>query len=293
MYITILLPSTICCGTATHLRDGKLDYLVVKYVDDVLGTEKLCAAAAKLHLSTREQKCTIFAKKSEELINAITDNAAKLGLKVNSKKTQMVCVSGNNLSDVSSFIRDQEGNRIVSTDSMKILGFHFGTQPTVQKHIEVLSTKLRKRLWLLRKLKQANASNSDLVGSYCSFIRPVFDYCSNVYHSMLNITQTEHLEKLQKTALKIIFGYDKDYETLLSLATITTLKKRRELLFENFCLKLYENERFKKIWLEERTFHGPRMRKQKILKEKNARTDCLFNSPLYTIRRKINDLLVT
>ena len=60
--------------------------VVVKYVDDVLGSEKLYAPAGKIHASTNKQTCTIYAKKSEELNNAITNNASVLGLKVNAKK---------------------------------------------------------------------------------------------------------------------------------------------------------------------------------------------------------------
>ena len=66
--------------------------LVVKYVDDVLGVEKIGTSVGKLHSTTRKQTSLVHAIGSEELINAITENAATLGLKVNASKTQMVCI---------------------------------------------------------------------------------------------------------------------------------------------------------------------------------------------------------
>ena len=118
------------------------------------------------------------------------------------------------------------------------------------------------------------------------------DYCSNVYQSMLNKQMSKDLEKLQVFALRIIYGFQKSQEDLLELSGLTTLEERRKHLFDNFCKKIFENSRFKQDWLEERIFTGPNIRSQKIILEKYAKTNRLYNSPLYTIRRRINDLYV-
>ena len=110
---------------------------------------------------------------------------------------------------------------------------------------------------------------------------------------MLSKQSIYQLEKLQYAALKIVFGYDKTHSRLLELANIPTLEERRNTLFDSFCRKIYENRRFKELWLEERVFEGPEVRRQKIVKEKFAKTSRLFKSPLYSIRRRINDLYVT
>ena len=149
--------------------------LVVKYVDDVLGSEQIFAQAGKLHSTTEKQVCTVFAKRSEELIEAITDNAAELGLKVNAKKTQMVCVSSSASSDVSTYIRETgSANKIRSTKAMKILGFHFSEKPNVSEHVNVMERKIKQRLWLLRNLRNARASRKDLLDSYCCFFATSF-----------------------------------------------------------------------------------------------------------------------
>ena len=158
--------------------------------------------------------------------------------------------------------------------------------------MEELKKKFRKRLWLLRNLKNARAERKDLIDCYVCFIRPVLEYCSNVYHPMLCLGLTKMIEKMQFTALKIILGYGKEKEKLLEESGLPTLEERRKRLFNKFCMKVYENERFREEWLEERTFTGHDLRKQKIIREKNSRTKRLFDSPLYTIRRYLNDFLV-
>ena len=267
--------------------------LVVKYVDDVLGAEKLYNDAGKLHTTAEKQTSSIYAKRSEELINAITTSAAELGLRVNAKKTQMVCISGQISTENTTFIREADtGQKVLSSENMKILGFNFSNKPTVDLHIESTIKKVKKRLWLLRNLKNARATKKDLTDCYTCFVRPVLDFCSNVYHPMISKHHSDLLEKTQASALKIIYGYDKSRSELVEVSGLTTLAERREKLFDSFCQKTYSSERFRKQWLEDRIFEGPNIRRQRIIKEKNAKTTRLFRSPLYTIRRRTNDLNV-
>ena len=101
----------------------------------------------------------------------------------------MTCINPNNCIELYSNIRDNQNNgkNIISEHSMKILGFHFSSKPNVEKHVEEISRKFRKRLWLLRNMKNVIKEKKELVDIYTCFLRPILDYCSNVYHSMLTI----------------------------------------------------------------------------------------------------------
>ena len=70
-------------------------------------------------------------------------------------------------------------------------------------------------------------------------------------------------------------------------------RSRRDTLFRRFCIKISENKRFSDAWLEKRDFADHNLRQQQIVTEKFARTERLYRSPLYTIRRTINDIFVT
>ena len=154
-----------------------------------------------------------------------------------------------------------------------------------------ISKKFRKRLWLLGNIKRATKNTDELLKCYCSFLRPILDFCSNVYHPMINITLATVLEKLQLSALKIILGYRLSSDELLEKAELTTLQERRETLFRSFCMKTHNNARFRDQWTEEKTFTDYNLRKQNIIKEHHSRTERLYNSPLFALRRKLNDIL--
>ena len=153
--------------------------------------------------------------------------------------------------------------------------------------------KFRRRLWFLRNLSKAIRSKDELVSCYSCFLRPVLEYLSNVYHPMLNARLTKHLEGLQIAALRIIYGYAETRETILRESGLDTLESRRETLFKKICLKTHSNPRFRDSWLKDRNFTGPDLRHQKIFNEYFARTDRLFKSPIYTLRRTLNDILIT
>jgi hypothetical protein len=170
---------------------------------------------------------------------------------------------------------------------MKILGFQFVAAPGVKGHVELLKEKYRKRAWVVRHLKRAGVSKEDLVKIYCSLVRSIFDYSSSAYHTLLTDTEAEVIERMQRMTLKTIFGHQISYQNALEEAGLTTLSERREKAFEKFCLKLSESNLYED-WLPENEFIHYDLRV--VYKEKFARTEKLYKSPLYAIRRKLNEI---
>ena len=118
-------------------------------------------------------------------------------------------------------------------------------------------------------------------------LRPVIKFCSAVYHSMLTNEQINMLERLQTRALKLIFGFGLSSEELNKKAGITTLLERRQVAFKNFATSLSNNERYQS-WLPLNEREGVTLRREKKYREDQARTERLFNSPLFKIRRELN-----
>ena len=169
---------------------------------------------------------------------------------------------------------------------MKILGFYFGEKPTVMYHINNVVDKFKKRVWMITHLKKASIDNNVLLDVYLSMLRPILEYCSPVYHSMITEEMSNLLENMQKLALRIIFGFDKDYTTILAEKNIISLKDRRQLAFENFAVKLSSSSRFKHWFpLNEAEVN---MRGRKKYQEVYARTKRLYESPLFAMRRFMN-----
>ena len=71
--------------------------------------------------------------KCEDFFAKIRTEADEIGLQVNEKKTQLLCVSTSSKSDVDSYICLQDGSKIESQRSLKVVGFHFSNRPTVDE----------------------------------------------------------------------------------------------------------------------------------------------------------------
>ena len=83
-----------------------------------------------------------------------------------------------------------------------------------------------------------------MIDVYTLFIRSVVEFSSVVWHSSISEEESNNIERVQKTALKIILneGYE-DYTSALDSSGLTTLRDRREKLSLNFANKCLKSER--------------------------------------------------
>ena len=91
----------------------------------------------------------------------------------------------------------------------------------------------------------------DLVQVYKSAIRPSAEYASPAWHSMINIKQSEVLERQQTQALKNIFGVGVSARKMRDRSGLDRLWTRREKVCQNFALKNRNNVRCRD-WFKER-----------------------------------------
>ena len=117
--------------------------------------------------------------------------------------------------------------------------------------------------------------------------RSILEYTSNVYHSQINKGQSNELEKIQKRSLRIIYGYEHDYEKLLELSNLKTLKERREISFEKFARTTVKNPKYAHWFPKNPAIRSGR--NTKIYKEEIANGNRLYNSPIFAMRRLLND----
>ena len=90
-----------------------------------------------------------------------------------------------------------------------------------------MTKKAAKRLYLLVQLKCAKVPHDELIRFYLACIQSVLIYGCQVFHFSLPQYLSSTIERIQKRALRIIFGYEVQYEDALVLSGITTLHERR------------------------------------------------------------------
>ena len=271
-------------GIPEGWEDSEPDIYI--YIDDANAVEKVQIPGSITTISQHKQLVRIHASQSEELFNTVSIRASGINMKVNNDKTQLLCISSNYTSETSSYIR-AGSQKITSGQGLKILGFKFGSRPTVRDHVDFMLDKARKKLWTVRHLKKNGMESEDLIKIFNSVIRPTLEYACPTYHPMLNNEMTAEIERVQKQACKIIYGFDCDYERLINNNKIETLASRREKLTLNFAEKTQKNPRFAH-WFPLRTHEGPELRRNLKVEETYARTERLRRSPVHYMRRALN-----
>ena len=231
------------------------------------------------------------AVKLQNLFRHIVARAKINGMRVNSTKTQAMLISELKSYWPDAHFFDNEHKKIVTRESMRILGFCFSNSPDMSAQVADIKRKFKSRMWILRHLGHRGLNCQDLLAVYKSILLPCHDYCSVVYHSSLTAVQAAILEKLQAQALKCIFGYEYSYRALLEMSGLTTLEQRREVRNTKFALKTVQNERFQH-WFPATPQPRP-VRNRRNFREYTVRTNRLFNSPLYDLRRRLNRMKST
>ena len=107
-----------------------------------------------------------------------------------------------------------------------------------------ITEKFNRSIWTIIHLMRANINNGVLLKVYTVMLRPILEYCSPVFNSMLTAEQIEMLERQQRRVLKIIFGFGLSYEELLEKSGLEPLTVRREEACMQFSQKLLNSERF-------------------------------------------------
>ena len=123
------------------------------YVDDLNAGEQIPLSRATRTITTKKEEKDLRAHGCENLLKSVTAAAADMGMKVNGKKTGLICITSALHSSVNSHIKI-DGKRVEGQETMKVLGFMFGRRPGVEAHVQYIEEKVRKNLWTLIHLKR-------------------------------------------------------------------------------------------------------------------------------------------
>ena len=157
----------------------------LKYVDDCLSLEKMSFRNAMKISSNGRPIAIARAPKSQAFYRTVSRNASLRGMKLNAGKTRLLCISPPLSYVPDPFIDDSKDDRITAVKELKILGFHFNTEPNVKAHMAITQKKFLSRIWTLRHLRRNGFKPNELVRVYVSMVRPVAEYCSNIYGPLI------------------------------------------------------------------------------------------------------------
>ena len=104
---------------------------------------------AKSHITSEKRQLHVHADQSELLLEGVQRMADGINMKVNTKKTQLLCIHPFQTDHISTYIRTNDGI-LKSEDTLKILGFTFDKSPNANYHVKQLINKFYGMLWSIR-----------------------------------------------------------------------------------------------------------------------------------------------
>ena len=143
---------------------------------------------------------------------------------------------------------------------------------------------------MITKLKYAGVSMEDLLDIYILFIRSITEYCAVAFHSSLTQEQSNKLEMIQKTCLKVILGdMYVGYAAALEMCGLQTLVERRQKRCLDFARKCVGHERNQRLFPLNPESSEHDLRKQEVFHVNFARTSDYMKSAIPFCQRMLND----
>ena len=224
---------------------------VFMYVDDTTLVDVTETDKAALHITTGVTKARFEDLLLERDLRELKDRAESIHMKINARKTQLLVIAPPNGCESSAVVKVDD-HSVESVETLKLVGFTFGRRAGAAAHVEAVRERIRKKMWMLYKLRDSGFKEEHLFKLYCVYLRSIIEYCSVVYHSMLTAGQSQDLERIQHLVVRICYGRDEGTDRIMDSRGIWSLAERRERRCNKFLQKALQHPRFAERWFPQR-----------------------------------------
>ena len=120
-------------------------------------------------------------------------------------------------------------------DTTRLLGTVITNDLSWGENVSAIVRKSNARMEILRRISNFSVPLEDMKTIYILFIRSLLEQSATVWHSSLSQQNVEDLERVQKSAFRVILQQKyKNYKHALQLLEMDSLYDRREKLCLNF-----------------------------------------------------------
>ena len=142
----------------------------------------------------------------------------------------------------------------------------------------------------LRKVASFTTNIEDKRIIYILYIRSILEQSSVVWHGSLTNENSDDLERVQRSAVRIILGKNfENYENALELVDLQKLSERRNDLSLKFAMKCTQNEKTEKMFPLRRKNHGMGVRNPEKFVVNHANTERFKKSSIPNMQRMLNE----
>ena len=180
------------------------------------------------------------------------------------------------------------GDDMKIIDETKLLGTVITNDLKWHRNTAELVKRANARMRILHKIAEFSAPTEDMVQIYISYIRSILEQSCTIWHSGLTVEDIQDLERVQKSALRIILkdGYQ-TYDQALESLGLCKLSDRREKMCLRFAKNCSKNELTKDLFPLNPT-NGMGTRDKQTFKVQHANTDRLKDSAVPYLQRLLN-----
>ena len=227
--------------------------------------------------------------RSQSYLNTINQWTENQLMEINQLKTKTMIFNFTTKYQFTTRLQLKEEN-IDVVKHTKLLGTIVSDDLRWDMNTNAIVKKSYARMELLRKVASFGASVEDLKQIYISYIRSILEQSCTVWHSSLSLENREDLERVQKSAFKIILQ-DKyiDYSNAVSILDLDILSERRKQLCLSFAEKSQKNPKISHLFKLNYKLHSMDMRKVDKYETKFIHTERLKKSSIPYMRTLLNE----
>ena len=215
-----------------------------KFVDDkttleIINLMSIGIASHNPKVSVPSNVCTsnqiIPAKnlKTQEYLNNISKWTAEKKMKLNIDKTKNMIFNFSINNQFSTEVK-LDGKVIETVSETKLLGTMITNNLSWKKNTDKIVKESNRRMSFLHRIAKFTKNKNDLKRIYILQVRSKLEQSAVVWHSSLTRECCDKLERVQKSALKIILGSAYiTYSDALRKMDLQSLENRRRSLFSN------------------------------------------------------------
>ena len=227
--------------------------------------------------------------KTQQYLKDINEWTESRKMQLNQKKTKCLVF---NFSKDKQFTTNLKlkGEMVEIVDHSKLLGVIVSNDLKWDRNTNQIVKNANKMMKMLHIASKFTRNRSHLESIYKTFIRSRLEYASTLWHSSLTVANRNDIERIQKSAMKIIFKHDYvGYEKSLKILKIESLQDRRERLSLRFAQKCLKHEKFSDMFPKNQsTFSSRNKEKYHVnmaLRERYRHSSIPF------LQRKLNENL--
>ena len=227
--------------------------------------------------------------KSQLWLDQINEWTLNQKMLINQKKTKTMLFNYTNKYQFTTRLKlDKEPLDVIS--STKLLGTIIQDDLKWEENTANIVKKANSRMELLRKVASFGTSAEELKNIYILFIRSILEQSATVWHSSLTAENSDDLERVQKSAFKVILQ-DKfnGYKNALIVLELDTLSERRKQLCLNFAQKCLNNKKTKQMFPLNNKTHTMNTRNTDKFHVQHANTSRLQNSSIVYMQKILNE----